>query len=72
MTNQFKEIIWNLVNSLLAGALVILGACSTGNLNQQSILIAVFAGLIVGVNQFKDYWKSEEKEYCGKKLGAFL
>jgi hypothetical protein len=72
MTTQKKEIIWNLVNSVLASSLVILGACSTGNLNQQSVIIAIFAGLIVGVNQFKNYWDSEKPEYVSKKLGAFL
>jgi len=63
-----KEIIWNVVNACLASLLVMLGACTTGNLNSQSIFMAIIAGLIVGVNQFKSYWDSEKEEYLGKRF----
>ena len=72
MNSTIKEIIWNLVNSLLAGCLVMLGAFSTGNISWQSFCIAIIAGFVVAINQFKDYWGFEKDEYCGKRVGAFL
>ncbi|MEY2703192.1 MAG: hypothetical protein RLY43_1830 [Bacteroidota bacterium] len=68
-----REIIWNLVNAGLAGGLVFLGGLSTGNASYETIYIAITAGLVVCVNQFKDYWGKEEKEYCSpKRIGAFI
>jgi hypothetical protein len=58
-----KEIIYNVVNSLLAGSLVMLGAISTGNLSMNSICLAIVAGLIVAVSKFRDFWISKEKIY---------
>lgn len=66
MENNKKEIIWNIVNSLLAGALVLLGAFTTGHITLESFWIALIAALIVAVTQFKDYWISEKDEYCAK------
>jgi hypothetical protein len=72
-----KEIQWNLVNSGLAGALVLLGSFSTGNITMQSFSFALIASLAVAVTQFKDYWTKEEEEYrkkCPnrKKLFSFI
>lgn len=71
--SQRREIVWNVVNSLLAGALVMLGACSSGNFSGEALLLAFFAAAIVAVSQFKDYWKKEESEYTTpKRIGAFF
>lgn len=63
MKSQKKEIIWNLVNSALAGALVFLGALASGGVNSTSICTAIVASLAVLVTKFKSYWESEEGEY---------
>jgi hypothetical protein len=67
-----KEIKWNIVNSLLAGALVFVGAFSDGNVTRTGIAIAISASLLVAITQFKKYWESEEDEYCDKTLGTFI
>jgi hypothetical protein len=73
-----KEIIWNLVNSGLAAGLVFTGGLVSGIVTWETVMASVAAGLIVGINQFKDYWNKEKSEYCDdgincpKKLGAFL
>jgi hypothetical protein len=55
-----NKIIANLVNSLLAGALVLLGACANGAPDTQTLFIAGIAALIVAISQFKDFWGKEE------------
>jgi len=70
-----KEIIWNIINSLLAGALVFLGALTTGEITFKSLLAALVASVIIAVIQFKTYWEKEEEEYkviASVKLGAFI
>ena len=67
-----KEILWNIVNSLLAGALVFVGAFSSGNISAETLCIAVVAGLSVAIIQFKNYWGKEEAEYSNKTLGTFI
>ena len=66
-----KEIVWNLVNAGLAGALILLGALSTGEISLKSFGLALVASLAVAVNKFYDYWKNEEREYSSK-LFKFL
>lgn len=61
-----KEIIWNLVNSGLAGLLVFAGACVEGNITLKGVFLAFFAGLVVAVTKFKEYWIREEAEYSSK------
>lgn len=51
-----KEIIWNIVNSLLAGGLVLFGALSAGNVTLASFGIAIAASAVIAISQFKDYW----------------
>ena len=60
-----KEISWNIVNSLLAGALVFLGGMvgSNGIINIATICAAGLTALIVAVTRFAEYWKKEESEY---------
>jgi hypothetical protein len=70
--NQKKEIIYNVVNSLLAGALVLLGSFSVGEITLKGFCFAALASLAVAVGQFKNYWESEKKEYSNLKLFAII
>jgi len=72
MKKQTKEIIWNLVNSFLAGVLVLLGAFSTGEITQKAIGTAVFTSLVVMASQFKDYWETQKGEYSNTKMFSFV
>jgi hypothetical protein len=69
---QKKEIIWNLINSLLAGSLVFLGACTSSGLNWKGVGAGILAAAVVAVTKFYDYWKKEETEYCTTKLFSFV
>jgi hypothetical protein len=64
--SQKKEIMYNIVNSLLAGFLVFLGACTSGGITGKGIFTAVITALVVAVTQFKNYWDSEKPEYSAK------
>ena len=72
MANQYtkaaqrKEIIWNLINSGLAGALVFLGSLSSGSITWQGIVAALIATGIVITTKFKAYWGTQENEYVNK------
>ena len=68
---QRKEIIWNIVNSLLAGALVFLGAFADGNISSTGIVLSMVAAAGIALTRFKDYWGTQENEYC-KCLGKFI
>jgi len=70
--NEKKEILWNIINSGLAGILVLLGALTTGEITQRSIFIASGTALIIAITQFKNYWQSEESEYKCKKVYGFM
>ena len=56
-----EEIIYNIINSLLSGFLVFLGAFTTGEINGEIIGIALATSLIVAITKFKDYWASKPK-----------
>lgn len=58
-----KEILYNLINSALAGLLVLVGAFSTGNITKQGFIFAIMASLAVCITKFKEYWDGEKKEY---------
>jgi len=70
--NQKKEIVYNIINSLLAGILVLLGALADGIITIEGIGVAAIAALIVAVSQFKKYWDKKEKEYCNTKIFSFI
>jgi hypothetical protein len=72
MKQQTKEIIYNIVNSLLAGGLVFLGSLSNGDFSWSSVLMGIIASSVVAVTQFKDYLKTQEREYCRPKLFNFI
>ena len=65
--DQKKEIIWNLINAGLAGALVLLGSFTQGVPNIEGIFVAVIAAVIIFVTKIKEYWLKEEAEYCNGK-----
>ena len=68
------EIKYNIINSLLAGGLVILGSLTAG-FSWNGVCAGVVAGLVVAVAKFKDYWKTQEGEYKTerrKTLGLFV
>lgn len=69
--SQKLEIVWNIINSLLAGALVFVGACTTGSISLNSLGVAAAASLAVALTKFYEYWKKEEGEYC-TKLFSFI
>jgi hypothetical protein len=50
-----KDITKHILNAGLAGALVLLGAISTGNLDGRAVALAAIAGAIVAITQFKQY-----------------
>ena len=72
MKTQKQEILWNLINSGLAGILVLLGALTTGGIDVKSFCVALVTALIVAISQFKNYWQSEEKEYRVTKTYGFM
>ena len=68
-----KEICWNIVNSLLAGALVFLGAFTDGGISSRSVWAALIVASSIAIIQFKTYWEKEESEYKDKlTLGRFI
>ena len=64
-----KEIIWNIINSLLAGALVFLGALTDGEITSKGVCASIIAAGIIAIVQFKTYWEKEEEEY--KVIASF-
>lgn len=61
-----KEIFWNLINSALAGSLVLLGSFADGEFSLKGLALAFVAGAIVAMTKFKEYWEKEENEYSQK------
>lgn len=61
-TSQVKEIMWNVINSLLAGGLVLLGSFTNG-FSREGMVLAIIASGIIAVSRFKEYWAQEEQEY---------
>ena len=56
--------IWiRLINSLLAGALIFLGAFLDGEISAKEIIIAGAGGLIAAITQFRNFLKTKEKQY---------
>jgi len=63
---QRNEIMWNIINSVLAGSLVLLGSLTAGSFTLNGILASILAGSIVAVSKFKNYWDGEKGEYSTK------
>jgi len=68
-TNPFKknkyEIRYNVINSLIAGALVFVGSL-TGGFDWTGLGLALLASIVVCLTKFKEYWDGEKKEYQTK------
>lgn len=60
---NFSEILWHLINSFLAGALVFLGSLADGEFSVQGLIAALVASLIVAITKLKEYWDGEAGEY---------
>jgi len=69
--SQRKEIIYNIINSLLAGALVFMGSLTNG-FSWEGLGLAFIAGGVVCITKFKDYWKSQEGEYKYNAIAKVL
>lgn len=63
-----KEVIYNLINSGLAGALVLVGAFSNGAITWTGFIAAAAAAGIVFITKFKSYWEKEVNSYKTKLL----
>lgn len=57
------EIFYNIINAMLAGSLILLGAFVSGNITKESILFALVASMVVVVTKFKEYWDGEKGEF---------
>lgn len=67
-----KEILWNLINSLLAGIIFLAGSfTATGHINLESFFLSLMIAIGVAALQFKNYWDAEKPEYC-PKLFSFI
>jgi len=58
-----EMVVWHLINSGLAGALVFAGAFVNGGLTSQGVVAALSASLIVALTKFKEFWSSQEGTY---------
>ena len=61
-----NEILWNIINSLLAGALVLFGNFTSGEITIKGLCAAFAAFCIVALTQFKNYWDGEKGEYASR------
>lgn len=71
---QKEEIKYHIINSIIAGGLVFFGAFvgADYNISAHGLIGAICASVIVGLNKFKTYWSTQEKEYRTNKLVAFV
>lgn len=68
---QSQEIMWNIINSALAGAIsfisAMLSVVSTESYEPHQLLtafmIAIGTSLLVAIYKFKDFWDGERTEY---------
>lgn len=64
--SQKKEIIYNIINSLLAGILVLLGSFTNGEISFKGFCVAGITSLIVIFSKFKEYWEGKKQNYSTK------
>lgn len=65
-----NEIMYNLINSGLAGGLVFLGSLTNG-FSIEGLCVGIVAGLVVMVTKFKEYWITQEGEYTTKLFSFY-
>lgn len=58
-----EEILYHLINAGIAGALVFVGAFSSGGITRQGFVLGLVTSIIVVISKFKTYWDSQEAEY---------
>ncbi len=66
---EHKEILYNIINAGLAGALVFMGSIVAGEVTWETIGAAGIAFCIVAITKFKVYWDSEAGEWTKKTVG---
>lgn len=61
------EIIWNLVNSILAGMISLATSfISLGEITQKGLIASGATAALIAVWKFSNYWQKEKKEYSIK------
>ena len=58
------EIIYNLINSAIAGGMVFVGALADGKVSGPELLASLGAAGVVALIKFKDYWAGQKGEYA--------
>lgn len=61
--NKREMIGYHIINSLLAGALVFLGAFTDGTITRQELIISMGVSLMVALTKFKEFWKTQKGVY---------
>lgn len=56
-----NEVTAKIINSILAGVLVMLGGMSNGEMSTQTLYFSFVAGAIVAVTQFKTYFEKKQE-----------
>jgi len=70
---QHRQLLFmKFVNSLLAGGLVLFGACSNGPLTWEAIGLAAGASILAVITQFKEYVNQEITQHSSIKLFTFV
>lgn len=65
--NPFKknryEIYYQVVNSALAGVLVLIGSLANGQITSAGVMSAILAFCLIFFTKFSHYWKTQQKEF---------
>jgi hypothetical protein len=72
MANLTRKVFWNLINSLIAGSLVIIGSLTDGEVTSKGLMIAIVAGTAIFLSQFRDFWAKEEQEFTAMPMFKFI
>ena len=65
-------IIVKIINSLLAGSLVFLGALTNGNITSEGAITAGIAAGVVAITQFRDFFNKYSENCRTTKLFNFM
>ena len=58
-----SEIIYNLINSALAGGMVFVGTIADGKVTPGEMMASLGAAGVIALIKFKEYWAGEKGEY---------